>query len=100
MSATIRAQADAGKTFETLIAAMQVIAQQVEAAGGIVGHIKAYARAGESFVHASATDAQHEPACEGDAGTALTPDVQCQLVAIALLLDLDQLEESVAAALD
>ena len=100
VSATIHAQASAGKTFETLVDALQAIAQQVEAAGGIVGHIKAYARAGESFVHASSTDAQHEPACEGDACTALTPDVQCQLVAIALLIDLDQLEEIVVAALD
>lgn len=95
VSATVRAQAEADKSFEALVAALKLIAQRVESAGGIVGHIKAYARAGESFAHASVTDAQLAPACEGDVNLVLGPDVQCQLVAIALLVDLDVLEEIV-----
>ena len=99
VSATVRAKAEAGKTFGALVAAQKLIAQHVESTGGIVGHIKAYVRAGESFAHASVTDAQHAPACEGDAGLVLGPDVQCQLVAIALLVDLDVLEEIVLESL-
>ncbi len=87
-------------TFEVLVEALKSVAQHVESAGGIVGHIKAYARAGDSFVHASATDAQHEPSCEGDASLSLGPEVHCQLVAIALLIDLEQLEQIVVGALN
>ena len=99
MSATVRAKTEAGKTFEALPGALQVIAQRVEAADGIVGHIKAYARADESFARASATDAKRAPACEGDAGLVLGPDAQCQLVAVALLVDLDILEETALESL-
>ena len=99
VSATIHVQPGSGVTFETLVEALQGIAQQVESAGAIVGHIKAYARAGELFAHASATDAQHAPACEGDASLLLEPDTQCQLVAIALLIELDELERIVVSQL-
>ena len=95
VSATIHAQSGSSVTFETLVEALQGVAQQVESAGAIVGHIKAYARSGESFAHASATDAQHVPACEGDIDLLLDSDVQCQLVAIALLIELDELERIV-----
>lgn len=100
VSTTLHVRQDAGKAFGALVESLQSIAKQVESAGGIVGHIKAYARAGESFAHASATDAQHAPACEGDARLPLGPDVQCQLVAIALLIDLEQLERIVISALE
>lgn len=99
VSATIHAQLASGVTFETLVEALQDVAQQVESAGAIVGHIKAYARSGESFAHASATDAQHAPACEGDTNLLLDSDVQCQLVAIALLIELDELEQIVVSQL-
>jgi len=99
VSVTIDAQADAGKTFQELVDALREIALQVESAGGIVGHIKAYAREGGAFAHASATDAQHAPACEGDASLVLGPATNCQLVSIALLIDLAQLEQIVLAAL-
>ena len=97
VSATIHANADSSMTFEALVEALQGVAQQVESAGAIVGHIKAYARSGDSFAHASATDAQHAPACEGDFQLPLTPEVQCQLVAIALLIELDELEQIVTS---
>ena len=97
VSATIHANADSGMTFEALVEALQGVAQQVESAGAIVGHIKAYARSGDSFAHASATDAQHAPACEGDLQLPLTPEVQCQLVAIALLIELEELEQIVTS---
>ena len=100
VSATIYAQSGPAATFEVLVEALKSVAQHVESAGGIVGHIKAYARAGDSFVHASATDAQHEPSCEGDASLPLGPEVHCQLVAIALLIDLEQLEQIVVDALN
>ena len=99
VSATIHAQSASGVTFETLVKALQGVAQQVESAGAIVGHIKAYARMGDSFAHASATDAQHAPACEGDVGMLLSSDTQCQLVAIALLIELDDLEQIVVSQL-
>ena len=95
VSATIHANPDAGKAFQALVDALRDIACKVEAAGGIVGHIKAYARTEDSFAHASVTDAQHAPACEGDLQLPLGLDVQCQLVAIALLIDLEQLERIV-----
>jgi len=100
VSATIRAQSGSAATFEVLVEGLRSVAQHVESAGGIVGHIKAYARADGSFVHASATDAQHEPSCEGDASLPLGPEVCCQLVAIALLIDLGQLEQIVVDALN
>lgn len=99
VSATIRAHVGSGKTFGALVGALQSIALQVESCGAIVGHIKAYARVGEEFAHASATDAQHEPACDGNIELALGPDVQCQFVAIALLIDLAELERIVVGAL-
>ena len=99
VSVTISARPDAGKTFEGIVGVLQEIAREVESTGGIVGHIKAYAREGELFAHASATDAQHAPACEGDSRLTLAPDTHCQLVAIALLIDLDHLEQIVLAAL-
>lgn len=99
VSATIHAQSESSVTFDTLIMALQDIAQRVESEGAIVGHIKAYARSGESFAHASATDAQHAPACDGDSQLPLASDVQCQLVAIALLIDLPELEQIVLSAL-
>ena len=99
VSATVCARPEAGKTFDVLVGALQIVAQRVESAGGIVGHIKAYARSGEAFAHASVTDAQHAPASEGETALALDPNVQCQLVAIALLVDLDSLEEAVFDAL-
>ena len=99
VSATIPAHAESGKTFEALIEALRITSENIEAAGGIMGHIKAYARSGESFAHASATDAQHEPTCEGDVQLPLEPDVQTQLVAIALLIGLDDLESIVVEAL-
>ena len=68
-------------------------------AGMHVGHIKAYARMGDAFAHASATDAQHAPACEGDTDLLLDSDTQCQLVAIALLIELDDLEQIVVSQL-
>ena len=76
------------------------MAKQVESAGGIVGHIKGYARIGDPFVHASATDAQHAPAPEGDTSIPLDVDTQAQLAAIALLIDLDDLEQLVVSALE
>ena len=99
VSATINARAETGKTFETLVQAMRDIARQAELSGGIIGHIKAYARAADSFAHASATDAQHAPSCEGDVQMPLSPGVQCQIVAIVLLIDLDQLERMVVDVL-
>ena len=99
VSATICAQSNSSTTFARLVEALQAVARQVESAGGIVGHIKAYAKLGDSFAHASATDAQHAPSCEGVLDLPLNPETHCQLVAIALLVDLEQLEQIVIGAL-
>ena len=99
VSATIHARSDSGRSFGDIVEALQVVAQKVEEQGAIVGHIKAYARTADSFSHASTTDAQRMPSSEGDLQMALGPDVQCQLVVIALLVDLDVLEQIAIAAL-
>lgn len=100
VSATICARADSAKCFDALVAALQAMAREAESAGGIIGHIKGYARDGESFVRASITDAQHAPICEGDAQLPLGSGAQVQLVAIVMLIDLDELERIVAGALE
>ena len=77
--------------FASLTDALQSIASQVEAKGGIVGHIKAFARQEGSFAHASVTEAGREPACEGDAACAFGSEAEIELVAIALLISQDEL---------
>lgn len=77
--------------FGELVGALRSIASGIEAAGGIVGHVKAFARQDGAFAHASATEAGREPDCEGDASFAFGPDADVQLVAIALLLGQDEL---------
>lgn len=63
------------------------IAAEIEAAGGIVGHIKAFASQDGAFAHASVTEANRKPDLEGDVAVPFGPDADIQLVAIALLLD-------------
>ena len=77
--------------FSDLVGFMQAIARLAEDAGGIVGHIKAFARHGEAFAHASVTSADLAPACEGELSLVLGPGFDVQLVAIALLVGQDEL---------
>lgn len=77
--------------FGTLVDAMGVIAEQVEAAGGIVGHIKAFGKTSDSFAHASVTAAGFDPTYEGDPSLAIGVGDDAQLVAIALFIDQDHL---------
>lgn len=83
----------AGKTvaFPDLVAAMQSIATDAEAAGGIIGHIKAYARDEQSFAHASVTAADLPPTCEGNAQASFGEGAHIQLVSIVLLIPQDEL---------
>ena len=73
--------------FKQLIGAMAAIAAEAESEGGIVGHIKAFAREGDAFAHASVTASDLPPESEGDVDAAFGPDAAIQLVAIVLLID-------------
>ena len=99
VSAAIKVREEGNTTFEALIGALRSIAVAAEAAGGIVGHIKGFARTGEAFVHASCTDANQPPQFEGDAAFALGPESQVELVAIVMLIELEELEHIVEEAL-
>ena len=78
-------------SFEQLVSALSSIASNAEAAGGIIGHIKAFAREEDVFAHASSTDASRKPDVEGDTAASFGPEADIQLVAIALLIDQDEL---------
>ena len=77
--------------FEELVEALRNIASEIEAAGGIVGHVKAFARQDGAFAHASTTEAGRAPDCEGDVSSPFGPDADVQFVAIALLIGQDEL---------
>lgn len=91
VSMVLRPSADALVPFSLIVSSMQRIAEDVEAAGGIVGHVKAFAREGSSFAHASVTAAYLEPALEGGASLGYGTQADIQLVAIALLISQDEL---------
>lgn len=74
------------KAFSDLVNIMQGIARAAEDAGGIVGHIKAFAKRGDASAHASVTAADLPPTCEGDQSLALDNESAVQLVAIVLLI--------------
>ena len=84
---------DEGKAmaFADLVAALDGIASRVEEAGGIVGHVKAFACESDFFARASVTQAGMGADCEGDAGQSFGPEADIQLVAIALLLGQEEL---------
>lgn len=83
----------AGKAmaFGSVVELMRQVAERAEAAGGIVGHVKAFARQGDAFAHASVTAAYLEPAVEGDASLGYGERADIQLVAIVLLVSQDEL---------
>ena len=73
--------------FCELVDAMQAIARAAELAGGIVGHIKAFAKQDDVFARASVTAADLPPTCDGDQSLALGNTAEIQVVAIVLLID-------------
>lgn len=73
--------------FERLLAAMVEIAKRAEDIGGIVGHIKGFARDEKAFARASVTEAKASPDSEGDLAAAFGDDADIQLVSIVLLID-------------
>ncbi|MBR0405480.1 MAG: hypothetical protein IJI68_09845 [Eggerthellaceae bacterium] len=91
VSVAICPEEGASIVFEELVEALRSIASGIEATGGIVGHVKAFARQDGAFAHASATEAGREPDCEGDVSFAFGFDADIQFVAIALLLGQDEL---------
>lgn len=86
--------------FGVLVAAMTEIAKRAESAGGIIGHIKAFARQDQLFAHASVTVADIEPAIEGDSTLAFGEESDIQLVAIVMLIELEELIEICKASLE
>lgn len=73
--------------FCELVGAMQAIARAAEQAGGIVGHIKAFAKQDDVFGRASVTAADLPPTCDGDQSLVLGNTAEIQVVAIVLLID-------------
>ncbi len=91
VSMTFEPDPDATLVFGDLVSLMQKIAEAIESAGGIVGHIKAYGKQEGDFVHASVTAAGLEPTYEGNLDMDLGNEATVQLAAIALLIDQDRL---------
>lgn len=85
--------------FTTIVDAMSTIGVQAEAIGGIIGHIKGFAKEGDAFAHASVTDASIAPALEGDPAYRFGEEADIQLVAIVLLVGQDELIRICKAAL-
>ena len=77
--------------FGDIVEAMQAIAKAAEDAGGIIGHIKAFARQGDEFAHASVTASDIEPTCEGLSISPLGHAAEIQLVAIVMLVEQEDL---------
>lgn len=77
--------------FADVVSLMRRIAEGAEAVGGIIGHVKGIARQGDSFAHASVTATYLEPAIDGDMALECVAGTDVQLVAIVLLVDLDDL---------
>lgn len=82
----IRPKKGRALAFADIVDVMVSIAVRAEAAGGVVGHIKAYARDGSAFAHASVTASDLAPVCEGDANALYGEGSLIQLVLIVLLL--------------
>ena len=93
VSATFMVNEGRALPFGVLIDAMQSIAEKAETAGAIVGHIKAFGRSGDAFAHGSVTAAGFAPTCEGDVSADFTDGSDVQLVAIVMLIELDELVE-------
>ena len=100
VSVTVEVSEGAALAFTAIIDVLCEIARNVESEGGVVGHIKAFAREGDAFAHASVTAADLPPEQEGDCARAFTHGASIQFVAIALLVDLHDLEQFVQRALE
>ena len=72
--------------FAGVVTVMRQIAEEAESAGGVVGHVKAFARQGDAFAHASVTAAYLGPEIGGDSSSEFGEEADIQLVAIVLLL--------------
>ena len=99
VSATVNLADGCTAQFSQVADALRQIAAQSEAAGGIVGHVKAFAETPQGLSHASCTDALQGVATGGDSDMALDSDSRIQLVAIVMLIELDELERIVIDAL-
>ena len=84
--------------FGELTKKMEAVARVAEGAGGIVGHIKGFAREGEAYAHASVTEAGRAAQCGGDLSASFGEDADIQLVFIVLLIGCDDLAAICKAA--
>ena len=84
---------DAGERipFGKIVEKMEAVARIAEDAGGIVGHIKGFAREDEAYAHASVTEAGRAAECEGDLSASFGENADIQLVFIVLLIGCDDL---------
>lgn len=87
VSMNIHPKEESPVAFADLVNIMQEIARSSEQSGGIVGHIKAFAKRGDAFARASVTAADLPPTCDGDQSLELDASAEIQLAAIVLLVD-------------
>ena len=99
VSMNIHPKEESPITFADLVNIMQEIACASEREGGIVGHIKAFAKRGEAFARASVTAADVPPTCDGDQSLELDTSAEIQLAALVLLVDQADLLASCKQAL-
>ena len=91
VSMNVQPQGERSITFSDLVGAMCSIARAAESAGGVVGHIKAFARQGGESARASVTAPELAPTVEGDPALLLGTGATIQLVAIVLLIGKEDL---------
>lgn len=91
ITVTVKLLAGQEVPFSKLVAVAQQAARDVEAAGGIVGHIKGFAREGDTYAHVSITDSALPATESGDVAASFTEHAEIQFVLIAMLVTLNDL---------
>ncbi|MBO4353289.1 MAG: hypothetical protein J5818_07365 [Eggerthellaceae bacterium] len=97
-SAVLYPRADDAVPFDAIVEAMSHIAAEVDASGGIIGHIKASADNGKSRVKASIVTVGQQPDVIGDSAEPLTKRHVIKLVAIVMGVDAVTLQNAMASA--
>ena len=99
VSLRVQVKHDALLPCERIVRLLQDIAARAAASGGVVGHIKGFARQAGATFRVSVTAAGLEPSCEGNRSLPFDSSADIQLVAIVLLLPQEVLQVLVRQAL-
>lgn len=100
VSTTVTTAPAFGVSVSALADGLERLAERIEAAGGFVGHLKAFAAQGSSFVRVSVTDAREHAFVQGDEAFVVQGDCCLQVVAIAFVGDAAVLENDVVCILE